>query len=140
MLNRVYGSYVPLRKLRKRVRKRHVIRRVKARPAPPPLKTPNAARPTRRTAPSQPGWGIQVGVYRDYWTALRRARTTRNQLPVRFGLPKLVVSATGTTRRTLYRARLYGLSSREAREACAILGRQRVSCLPLAPTRIADAG
>lgn len=137
LLNRVYGSRAPARKLRKRVRKRHVIRRVKARPAPPPLKTPNAARPAHRAAPSQPGWGIQVGAYRDYWAALRRARTTRNRLPVRFGLPKLVVSATGRTRRTLYRAQLYGLSSREAREACAFLGRH---CMLLAPTRVAKAG
>ena len=80
----------------------------------------------------EPSWGIQVGSYHHYAqahaAALRARHTTRT-------LGGAVVSVTRVRlgMHTRFRARLVGLSERQARVACTYLHRHRGACLLVNP-------
>ncbi|HAD85855.1 MAG TPA: D-alanyl-D-alanine carboxypeptidase [Rhodospirillaceae bacterium] len=77
-------------------------------------------------------WGIQVGAFN------RSAQAETMALKARSTLPQLldggIVSIVPLTKKngtTLHRARVYGLSKREAYRACKLLERRRIPCMEL---------
>ncbi len=79
------------------------------------------------------GWGVQVGAYGRYTLANAAALKTKR------GMHELATTTISVTRMrvggvTLYRARLIGLSEREARAVCADLHRHKSQCMLVVPS------
>ena len=123
-------------------------RRKKARPATrkrrpstrPAAATKSAAAPARK---SKSQWGIQVGAYMKYAPAYERAVKVVERLPslLENGTIK-VVPLKIRNRRPVYRARILGLSKRQAYRACRILKKRKMDCMEmrLKGVRMAFAG
>ncbi len=95
------------------------------RPAPPPTRS-------ARTVPAANGdWAVQVGAYRHH--ALAQGAITK----VRSTIPHLVAGSRGIIvprqgqRGSLFRARLVGLSKKDAYRACAALKRRDHPCMTM---------
>ena len=101
-------------------------RRASTRPA---AAAKSAAAPAR-TSKSQ--WGIQVGAYMRYSPAYERAVTVVERLPglLENGTIK-VVPLKIRNRRPVYRARILGLSKRQAYRACRILKKRKMDCMEM---------
>ena len=85
-------------------------------------------------APLSP-WAIQVGAFRDYDAASRRAEAASRLIDTRPERLTLAISPNGNGERPLYRVRFFGLADeREARSVCDRLQRERIGCLPVAPS------
>ncbi len=87
-------------------------------------------------------WGIQVGAYKSYSPAYAIAVKARAQAPAYLegGRIRVVPSRNGK-RRPLYRARILGLSKRQAYRACRVLEKRNMSCMELKQRiRLAQAG
>ena len=103
--------------------------------ATPAEPAPASAAPTQRVA-IRPGWAIQVGAFNETGLARRAAEQARKLAPVALRAAAIDVQKVGGSGRdaNLLRARLSGISSEEAREACRILQRNRVGCFTIAPS------
>ena len=112
-------------------------RKKKARPATrkrrastrPAAASKSAAAPARK---SKSQWGIQVGAYTRYSPAYERAVTVVERLPslLENGTIK-VVPLKIRNRRPVYRARILGLSKRQAYRACRILKKRKMDCMEM---------
>jgi D-alanyl-D-alanine carboxypeptidase len=91
-----------------------------------PTRTSIARAADRRTN----NWGIQIGAYYKYAPAHLAATRAARVVP---GLMRTRLSITTSKgrRKTIYRARLLGMSERKARRACARLKRKKMDCLVL---------
>ncbi len=99
---------------------------------------PAASRPTVRKTGSQQQvaslgrWGIQVGAFARKGQARNMAEKAVDILPALLdGTLTRVVPLKKRNGRVLHRARVYGLSKREAYRACALLEKRRVPCMEL---------
>ena len=110
------------KKARPAARKRHVSTR--------PASAAKSAAAPARTSKTQ--WGIQVGAYMRYSPAYARAVTVVARMPslLENGTIK-VVPLKIRNRRPVYRARILGLSKRQAYRACRILKRRKMDCMEM---------
>ena len=94
------------------------------------------AKPTtvalRRTK-SKSRFGIQVGAFTEYRRAQRGLDQAKRVLPRRLarGTGAHILTRRNRANRSIYRARITGLSFAEAREACSILKRRSLNCLAI---------
>lgn len=112
--------------------------------APPPVASAPAAAPRKpkasekvaalAPAPRKPagGWAIQVGAYSDRRAAENAARQAMLAQGDAGGANPRIEAFQGG-QRTLYRARVVGLSSDDAQRACAQLKRESRPCMVLRP-------
>jgi len=116
-----YPAYVQA-KPKPRYRKRTPVRKIK-----------KAAPRTRvaRQSPKGPViWGIQVGAYKKYGQAYTRATKVFSKFPRYLKSGTVEVSELSKrNRRSLYRARIAGISKRQAYRACKVLERRRIDCM-----------
>jgi D-alanyl-D-alanine carboxypeptidase len=99
-------------------------RRAKTRPR-------HAAKPPAGKAKS-PRWGVQVGAYRTTGPAYAIARKAVARAPDALdGGVIRVVPLRQPNRKPVYRARILGISKRDAYRACRTLKRHRMSCMEL---------
>ena len=100
-----------------------------------------ALKQAKRVAPPRPAgvktasksaaqWGIQVGAYKTYSPAYAIAVKAQAQAPAYLEDGRIRVVSNGK-RRPLYRARILGLSKRQAYRACRLLERRKISCMEL---------
>ncbi len=85
------------------------------------------------TVGAKPRYAIQVGAFREYRRARRGLDQAQKVLPDRIVASadtRIAPRRTGANR-PIYRARIAGLSFRQAREACSILKRRSLSCMTL---------
>ena len=95
----------------------------------PPFSKP-IVNPTPRGA-----WMIQIGAYFKIAPATKRAGKAAAKLS-KFGKNyDIAVMTAERKNRTLYRARLAGLSRKDAYDACRELKRHDFDCIPMSPTR-----
>jgi D-alanyl-D-alanine carboxypeptidase len=85
----------------------------------------NAARDERS------GWAVQVGAYAGQAQAKQAAARAARQLPRHLGKAKIVVESVRTTEGLLHRARLVGLSEKDARSACVELAKRKTPCIAM---------
>ncbi len=98
----------------------------------PPLALVSRARATA-AAPTQPppgaeGWAVQLGAFSDRGGALAAARAAQRSA----GKGSVFVEEARIGKRTVFRARLTGLSGAEARKLCADRARRQQECTVLA--------
>ncbi len=87
---------------------------------------------TLEGAPETSWWGIQVGAYRHYAQARAAASRVQRRAPTLADAAVSVVRVRAGAH-TAFRARLVGLSERQARLACTYLHRHRGACLLINP-------
>ena len=97
---------------------------------------PRNQRPTNQTRRKGSGakdaWGVQVGAYARYSQAYRSARASVNAARRYLAGGTIKVIPLKTRRRkTLYRARIHGLSKRSAYAACRTLEKKSHDCMEL---------
>lgn len=75
-------------------------------------------------------WGIQVGAYKKYGQAYKRATKVYSKFSryLRSGTVE-VSELSKRNHRSLYRARISGISKRQAYRACKVLERRRIDCM-----------
>jgi D-alanyl-D-alanine carboxypeptidase len=74
-------------------------------------------------------WGIQVGAFNSYEPALRAANRASKRVASLVKDAQVVVDETAKGKTTLYRARLIGLSKKNAQVACKKLKAKAIDCL-----------
>jgi len=77
------------------------------------------------------GWAVQVGAYAAQSQAKKAAARAARQLPRHLGKARIVVESVRTQDGFLHRARLVGLSEKDARSACAELARKKTPCIAM---------
>jgi D-alanyl-D-alanine carboxypeptidase len=93
-----------------------------------------SVRKIKKTAARSPKgpvvWGIQVGAYKRYGQAYKRATNVFSKFPRYLKSGTVEISELSKrNRRSLYRARIAGISKRQAYRACRILERRRIDCM-----------
>ena len=79
-------------------------------------------------------WAVQVGAFRTYESARRRALEASRLVPGPIERLTVAISPTGSRSRPLFRVRLVGLADEaEARRTCDLMQRRKIGCLPLSP-------
>ncbi|MHA1599031.1 MAG: SPOR domain-containing protein, partial [Alphaproteobacteria bacterium] len=77
-------------------------------------------------------WGIQVGAYKTYEPAFKIARKAIEKAPdLLFDGKVRIVSRTKSAPGRLYRARIVGLTKRQATRACRTLKVRKINCMEL---------
>jgi D-alanyl-D-alanine carboxypeptidase len=74
-------------------------------------------------------WGIQVGAFNSYEPALKAANRASKKVASLVKAAQVVVDETAKGKTTLYRARLIGLSKKNAQAACKKLKAKAIDCL-----------
>ena len=95
---------------------------------------PKQANRPPQPAGGKPGgqWGIQVGAYKSFSPAYAIAVKAQAQAPAYLEDGRIrVVPLRKGKRRPLYRARILGLSKRQAYRACRVLERRKMACMEL---------
>jgi len=110
-------------------------------PAPAPLPTPPGREEEQGDGDGPPRivefdkqsrWGIQVGAFAHSEQAESMAMKARNTLPSLLdGGVISIVPLTKKNGKVLHRARVYGLSKRDAYRACKLLERRHIPCMEL---------
>jgi D-alanyl-D-alanine carboxypeptidase len=97
--------------------------------AGPPIRLVSraVAAPSQQTEAAD--WTVQVGAFRDRGGALAAARAAAR----RFGTGTVQVEQARVRNRTVWRARVAGLSEAQARKACSEQQRRRQACATIAP-------
>lgn len=118
---------------------RGLARQIAAEAALPPFKNlpPEAKSVANTPAPSisKGAWMIQIGAYFKMAPAAKRANKAAEKLSA-IGKHFDVAVMTGERKnRTVYRARLAGLSRKDAYDACRQLKRHKFDCIPMSPGR-----
>jgi D-alanyl-D-alanine carboxypeptidase len=88
-----------------------------------------AAEDTAKGSISTRVWGIQVGAFNSYEPALRAANRASKRVASLVKEAQVVVDETAKGKTTLYRARLIGLSKKNAQVACKKLKAKAIDCL-----------
>ncbi|HER26556.1 MAG TPA: hypothetical protein ENI69_05565, partial [Rhodospirillales bacterium] len=88
--------------------------------------------PVAKVATGKISWGIQVGAYKTTEPAYAIARKAQEKAPDLLidGYIK-VVPLTKGVRTKVYRARILGLSKKQAYRACRVLKRRKINCMEL---------
>jgi D-alanyl-D-alanine carboxypeptidase len=76
-------------------------------------------------------WGVQVGAYSTEMRAKRSIATAKGHLPDMLGEAENRVEILERRSGAIFRARLFGLTEDEAREACLSLKRRHLPCVPV---------
>ena len=85
-----------------------------------------------KTASGKLKWGIQVGAYKTTKPAYKIAKLAIEKAPdLLFDGQIRVVPLTKGVRTPVYRARILGLSKRQAYRACKVLKRRKINCMEL---------
>lgn len=117
---------------------RELARQIAAEAALPPFTnatTAAAAEPAKPAAKGKGGWMIQIGAYFKMAPAARRANKAAKNLS-EIGKNFDIAVMTGERKnRTVYRARLAGLSRQDAYDACRRLKRHKFDCIPMSPRK-----
>jgi D-alanyl-D-alanine carboxypeptidase len=92
-----------------------------------------AAPAAPRESTSGDNWGIQVGAYSKADAAREAARKAVKLAPTHLDGASVSIAEYERKKKSLYRARLVGVSEKEARQACRVLERKGVDCRPLSP-------
>jgi hypothetical protein len=79
------------------------------------------------------GWAIQVGAYRTAGDAREAVGTARQHSRYQLASASSVVMPVHVSQKTLFRARLSGLSQSAAVNACSTLSHGRTPCMVLSP-------
>ncbi len=77
-------------------------------------------------------YGVQVGAFFDYDSALSLAKRASERLPDLLPAEQVVVTSLPAGAKTLYRARILGLGQPEAKRACRELQQRSMDCLIVA--------
>jgi len=97
------------------------------------LELETAAAPASDAVPANPiatgAWGIQVGAFNSYEPALKAANRASKRVAGLVKDAQVVVDETAKGKSTLYRARLIGLSKKNAQSACKKLKAKDIDCL-----------
>ncbi len=107
------------------------------RAAPKPTRTAHAAKPVAKASADSESdiWGVQVGAYSKSAAARRAAEQATKLAPTHLGDATFEVEPHTTKKGQMYRARLVGISEKDARKACRALKR-KMACMPLAPAEL----
>jgi D-alanyl-D-alanine carboxypeptidase len=81
------------------------------------------------TSTGKRAWGIQVGAFNSYEPALKAANRASKKVASLVKTAQVVVDETAKGKTTLYRARLIGLSKKNAQAACKKLKAKAIDCL-----------
>jgi D-alanyl-D-alanine carboxypeptidase len=92
-----------------------------------PVSTP--AEDTAKASSSTRVWGIQVGAFNSYEPAFKAANRASKRVASLVKDAQVVVDETAKGKTTLYRARLIGLSKKNAQVACKKLKAKAIDCL-----------
>ena len=94
------------------------------------------AQPAAGATAPRPGWSIQVGAYSELDQAHKAIQQARKLAPTPLQASAIDIQKVGGKGRdaSKLRARLTGLTSRTAKEACEALRTRRLPCLVVAPT------
>jgi D-alanyl-D-alanine carboxypeptidase len=76
-------------------------------------------------------WGVQVGAYSTEMRAKRSIAAAKGHLPDMLGESENRVEILERRSGAIFRARLFGLTEEEAREACLSLKRRHLPCVPV---------
>ncbi|MDJ0947316.1 MAG: D-alanyl-D-alanine carboxypeptidase family protein [Alphaproteobacteria bacterium] len=76
-------------------------------------------------------WDIQVGAFRKRQEAQSAAVTAKDSVPGLLNGARIVVEPAGSTSRSLYRARLRGMASDQAIQACKVLQQRDIPCFAM---------
>ncbi len=107
---------------------------VRRMPALPRLIPTAAAREATLTPPTPSGaWGIQVGAFFKFEQAHLAAGVAADKLPTLTSAAAIEIQATNSKGRTLYRARLLGISEDQANRSCSALRGQGRDCALITP-------
>lgn len=105
-----------------------------------PAAKPSAPENKIASAPEAPAastsgdsWGIQVGAFSKANAAREAARKAAKLAPQNLDRAAVSVAEYERKKKNLYRARLVGVSEKDARQACRVLERKGVDCRPLSP-------
>lgn len=82
-----------------------------------------------RGEPLAGGWGIQVGAFSEFEPAQRVARTAAEKAAGLLRDARVVVLERTNDSRRLFRARIIGLTEKDARAACRVLESKKMPCL-----------
>jgi D-alanyl-D-alanine carboxypeptidase len=88
---------------------------------------------TRRVQPGAQDWSIQLGAYGRYNLAHETALRVAHSMPM-LATSSIAIGKIRLGSSTGYRARLVGLSERQARIACSTLARRHAGCIVIAPS------
>ncbi|MEZ5648617.1 MAG: D-alanyl-D-alanine carboxypeptidase family protein [Alphaproteobacteria bacterium] len=94
--------------------------------------TPAPAVPDR----GEKTWGLQIGAYSQRAPAFQAASQAMRNASGLLTAARVVVTEVGVTTGKLYRARIVGLSSKRAKDACTLLISRQMKCFVLNPTQI----
>lgn len=81
-------------------------------------------------------WGIQVGAFSKQAPARKAAARAARLAPRQLDGAAVEVTPLQRRKGRLFRSRIVGLSEAEAREACRVLQRRKMNCVPLTPAEI----
>ncbi len=100
----------------------------KAKPRPMPVVR---AKP-KTVLPKNRGWGVQVGAFARYAQAFEAARSSVKAVPALLNHGRIkVVPLRKRNGKTLQRARIYGISKKQAYRACRTLKKRKKDCMEL---------
>ena len=82
-----------------------------------------------------PRWGVQVGTFSVRSHAQERAIQATRVAPSLLKPASVSIQRVAKTSKTFYRARLIGLSEKDARRTCRVLESKKFQCLPIPPSQ-----
>lgn len=107
---------------------------------PAAMEAPAVTAPGALTAPPQgaagggrESWGVQVGAYSKFEAAQMKAVEAADKLKRALDGPHARISTVRDDSGTIYRARVMGMTEREARSACTTLKRSNMACIVVPP-------
>lgn len=80
-------------------------------------------------------WGVQVGTFQAHARAQQRAQQAAMVAPTLLKPATVFIQKISESSKTLYRARLVGLTEKSARRTCQILALKNFQCMPLPPSQ-----
>jgi D-alanyl-D-alanine carboxypeptidase len=78
-------------------------------------------------------WAVQIGTYKSRTLGITAANAAKKRAPTYLKNASASISAAKSGKKTMYRARLQGLSEKQARAACDSLSKAGQDCLTLPP-------
>lgn len=94
-----------------------------------------AAESAPRRSKTGGDWAVQVGAYRDYRSAEKRAIRAAALIPGALADTDVSIESARDKKGELFRARIVGLDRQEAADACKLLKRKRFGCMIVPPEK-----
>ena len=92
-------------------------------------------KPNNKAGAKSPRWGVQVGTFSVRSSAQKRAVQATKVAPTLLKPASVSIQRVAQTSKTLYRARLIGLSEKDARRTCKLLESKNFQCFPIPPSQ-----